>query len=63
MKFLISVLMAISSTTAYLLQCNGGTAGDGGCEKNGLHTYCVGAMVARWFSALKHSLELQITKG
>lgn len=26
------------------MACNGGTDGDGGCELNGLHTYCVSSV-------------------
>ncbi|KAK2764118.1 hypothetical protein CKAH01_15857 [Colletotrichum kahawae] len=36
---LITLLFA-ATTNAFLLNCNDGTAGDGGCEANGLHTYC-----------------------
>ncbi|KAK1497122.1 uncharacterized protein CCOS01_11127 [Colletotrichum costaricense] len=36
---LITLLFA-ATANAFLLNCNGGTAGDGGCEANGLHTYC-----------------------
>ncbi|KAK2729497.1 hypothetical protein CKAH01_10180 [Colletotrichum kahawae] len=37
---LITLLFAAATATARLLECNDGTAGDGGCEANGLHTYC-----------------------
>ncbi|KXH56618.1 hypothetical protein CNYM01_10721 [Colletotrichum nymphaeae SA-01] len=36
---LIALLFA-ATANAFLLNCDGGTAGDGGCEANGLHTYC-----------------------
>ena len=46
MNFL-TLLLTIAATTssAFLMDCNDGTAGDGGCEANGLHTYCVSLLL------------------
>lgn len=46
MKLLTLLLAAAASALAaqhqgYDMECNGGTPGDGRCEANGLHTYCV----------------------
>ncbi|KAG6027953.1 hypothetical protein E4U41_000813 [Claviceps citrina] len=45
--FLAAAVAAAAAVTGrdngdtLLLWCDHGTAGDGGCEANGLHTYCV----------------------
>lgn len=42
MKFQALILaFAMATTPAYSAWCNKGTEGDGGCEANGVHTYCV----------------------
>lgn len=43
MLFFPILLLAATATTvnAFEVYCNGGTAGDGGCEANGTNTYCV----------------------
>lgn len=38
----ITFLLFASMAAATTLYCNGGTEGNGDCEKNKLHTYCVG---------------------
>lgn len=47
---LIALLFA-ATVNAFLLNCDGGTAGDGGCEANGLHTYCVSVTRLVFFSS------------
>ncbi|KAG5955272.1 hypothetical protein E4U58_007160 [Claviceps cyperi] len=63
MQLLSAIFVAIAAQGALVnarpadkseLWCNHGTGGNGGCEANGLHTYCCNYDQTDFFDVLRH---------